>query len=205
MAASSPRMTPDDRRRVIIEIAREIFLTEGYAAASMSAIASRLGGSKGTLYNYFPSKEALFAEFMRLECEVEGLLAHELGDGETGDIAAALAGLGRRMVNFVFSEKAQAIHRLVIAEAGRFPELGRVFYETGPHRGLTKLSGHLEGWMDQGLLKRADPFRAAQQFSELCKAGLYQKSLWALSTPTEAEIEQNVDEAVAIFLAYYRL
>jgi AcrR family transcriptional regulator len=50
----------DVRRQAIMQIARDIFLEEGYAAASMSAIAARLGGSKGTLYNYFASKEELF-------------------------------------------------------------------------------------------------------------------------------------------------
>ena len=52
------------RRETILEIARDMFFTEGYAAVSMSAIAARLGGSKGTLYNYFASKEELFSAVM---------------------------------------------------------------------------------------------------------------------------------------------
>jgi AcrR family transcriptional regulator len=50
----------DAKRDTIIEVARQVFFEEGYAAASMSTIAARLGGSKGTLYNYFKSKEELF-------------------------------------------------------------------------------------------------------------------------------------------------
>src|ERR1700760_3697848 len=95
-AAATSRLAPDDRRKAILAIARDVFLTEGYAAASMSAIASRLGGSKGTLYNYFPSKEALFAEFMRNECEAEALAAHEVADNAP-NIEEALRSLGGRM------------------------------------------------------------------------------------------------------------
>ena len=46
-----------DRRELILDVASEVFLKEGYAATSMSEIAARLGGSKGTLYNYLKSKE----------------------------------------------------------------------------------------------------------------------------------------------------
>ena len=45
----------DSRREIILSIAREVFMEEGYAAASMSTIAARLGGSKGTLYCLSPS------------------------------------------------------------------------------------------------------------------------------------------------------
>ena len=55
----------DQRREAILEVAREVFTEEGYAAASMSTIAARLGGSKGTLYNYFKSKEELFGAYVR--------------------------------------------------------------------------------------------------------------------------------------------
>ena len=58
----------DQRREAILEVARAVFTEEGFAAASMSSIAARLGGSKGTLYNYFKSKEELFAAYVREEC-----------------------------------------------------------------------------------------------------------------------------------------
>src|SRR5579871_1168537 len=59
----------DARRRAILEVGREVFLAQGYAAASMSEIAAKLGGSKGTLYNYFRSKEELFSAFIADTCQ----------------------------------------------------------------------------------------------------------------------------------------
>src|SRR3954464_10654712 len=57
-----------DRRELILDVASEVFLKEGYAATSMSEIAARLGGSKGTLYNYFKSKEELFEAYVSRNC-----------------------------------------------------------------------------------------------------------------------------------------
>lgn len=200
--ASGSRIPPDDRRKAILAIAREVFLTQGYADASMSEIATRLGGSKGTLYNYFPSKEALFAEFLRSECSAEAEGEAQVFEGDV-DIRDALRQIGRGMVRRIFSETVQAIHRLVIAESARFPELGRTFYENGPKVGILRGAGYLQRWMDEGRLRRTDPVRASERFGELCKAGLYQRSMWAGWRPTQAQMDENVDEAVDIFLAYY--
>jgi AcrR family transcriptional regulator len=202
MVVSSPRLAADDRRQAIVDIARDVFLTEGYADASMSAIAARVGGSKGTLYNYFPSKEALFVAFMRQECEIEAEIAHAL-DHPDDDLCKALNHLGCKLVRFILSDKVLSVHRLVIAESQRFPELGRTFYEEGPRVGMVKFAEQFGRWMDQGRLRKADPMHAAEQFAELCKAGIHQRRLWNVAIPTDAEVEANVDRAVAIFLAYY--
>jgi len=181
-----------------------VFLTEGYADASMSEIAARVGGSKGTLYNYFPSKEALFVAFMRQECEVEAAIVHAL-DHPDDDLEAALRDLGGKLLRFILSDKIQSVHRLVIAEASRFPELGRTFYAEGPRTGLVRFAELFQRWMDQGRMRRADPLHAAEQFGDLCKAGLYQRRIWNVAQPTEAEIDGNVARAVTIFLAYYSI
>src|SRR6201986_4175353 len=63
-----PRLDRDARREAILEVAEEVFLEEGFGAASMSTIAARLGGSKGTLYNYFKSKDELFQAYVLRRC-----------------------------------------------------------------------------------------------------------------------------------------
>lgn len=202
MAVGSSRMPADDRRRAILDIAREVFMTEGYAAASMSTIAARLGGSKGTLYNYFPSKEALFAAFMHQECATEAELAHAI-DNPDGDVADTLQAIGRKLMRFLFSEKVQTIHRLVIAEAQRFPEVGRTFYLEGPKAGTLKIAAVLQTFMDEGRLRKADAFHAAEQFADLCKAGYYQRAMWNVAMPTDAELDANVADGVRVFMAGY--
>lgn len=196
------RLAPEARRRAIVAVAREVFQREGYAAASMAEIAARVGGSKGTLYNYFPSKEALFAAFIEEECKVEALVAFELQEADS-DVAQALTALGGRLIRFMLTETALSIHRIVVAESGRFPELGRVFYEQGPRQGMMILSEHMQRWRDEGRLKPLDPERAAWQFADLCKSRLHQLKLWNVAEASDAEIDANVESAVRIFMAAY--
>jgi AcrR family transcriptional regulator len=193
----------DVRRQAILDIAREVFLKEGYAAASMSAIAARVGGSKATLYTYFPSKEGLFAEIIVSECRAAAApVLDEMRRG--GDIADVLKRSGCRFVRFLTSDKVLALHRLVIAESVRFPELGRAFYDAGPQTGLRLASEFLREAMVRGQLRAADPEVAAEQFIHLCKAGLYQKRLWNLiPEPSDAQIEANVERAMEMFMAAY--
>lgn len=191
------------RRAEILGIAREVFLEQGYAAASMSAIAARVGGSKGTLYNHFRSKEALFTAFLTEACAVEAAHAFDFSDFD-GDVGAGLHRLGVRFLRFVLSDTVAAVHRVVIAEGARFPELGRAFYDIGPREGIARFSAFLSAQAAAGLLQVVDAPRAAEQFLELCKAGLHQRRLWGLTEVTsDEEIEANVDAAVYVFMAAY--
>ena len=203
VARPPSRSRSDVRRAAILEIAREVFLSRGYADASMSAIAARLGGSKGTLYNYFKSKEELFAAFMREACMNEAEHAFDFGDYE-GDLAAGLRQLGERFLRFVLSDTVAAVHRLVISEGVRFPELGRTFYEIGPREGVDRLAVFLHREMLADRVLVADPHRAAEQFLDLVKGGLHQRRLWGvIDAPSDADIAANVEAAVEVWMRAY--
>ena len=192
----------DARRKAILAIARDTFLSEGYAATSMSAIAAKLGGSKGTLYNYFPSKEELFEAMMREECAAENIAMTSLP--LEGEIDGVLRSLGAAFVRFILSSKAVGIHRIVAAETSRFPELGRMFYEEGPRRTIAVVSGFLADRMAEGRLRRADPERAAQHLMALLKSGVHQMFLWGIAPPmNDAEVDLHVASAVETFLHGY--
>ncbi len=193
----------DERRRAILDVAADLFMQEGYAAASMSAIAARLGGSKGTLYNYFPSKESLFAALMKDECGAEDWTAFP-PDSDSTEVGAVLFDVGLRFLNYVLSARACNIHRLVISESARFPELGRTFYENGPKLGIAAMAAWLDAQMKAGRLRTADPERAAVTFISLCKSEIYQKVLWAVEPePSDAAKAATATMAVEVFLAAY--
>ena len=61
----------ESKRQAILKAAAEVFREVGFERASMSDIRARIGGSKATLYNYFPSKEKLFFEVMYQAKELE--------------------------------------------------------------------------------------------------------------------------------------
>jgi AcrR family transcriptional regulator len=192
-----------DRRAAILDTADDVFLEVGFQAASMSEIAARLGGSKGTLYNYFPSKEDLFIACVQRHCESFRAQMSALIEAG-GDFQETLTRVGRRYVEFVGSDETVRKFRMIVAEADRAPELTRAFYETGPARGAASLAAYLESTMESGLLMKTDAVSAAQIFLNLCQNRLFKARLCnAEQAPTEAAIKRDVAEAVRIFMAAY--
>src|SRR5579863_10433780 len=101
----------DAKRRAILEVAREVFLAQGYAATSMSEIAAKVGGSKGTLYNYFRSKEELFAAFMADTCQGQAAAAFDrfapIGEGR--GVRDSLIELGLSLMEFLLLDEMIAV------------------------------------------------------------------------------------------------
>jgi TetR/AcrR family transcriptional repressor of mexJK operon len=193
----------DERRDAILDVARDCFLSLGYAATSMSAIAARLGGSKGTLYNYFKSKEDLFAAMMERQC---GELSDVLFDvsSVSEEPRERLRHYGRSFLGLLMAPLPLAIHRLVVAESERFPELGRAFYESGPRLVMGRIGEYLEQLMDQGKLRRADPLVAAQHFKDLAISGVYQPRLWGvIGDLTSEQMDVQVECGLDTFLRAY--
>jgi AcrR family transcriptional regulator len=193
----------DERREGILDVARDCFLAEGYAATSMSTIAARVGGSKGTLYNYFKNKEDLFAAMMQRQC---GELAESLFDvpPAAGGMEARLKHFARNFLERLMDPQSIAIHRLVIGEGERFPEIGRIFYESGPSVVMGRIAEYLAELMDQGQLRRADPMVAAQQFKDLAISGVYWPHLWGVAPQLgPSESQAQADYAVDTFLRAY--
>lgn len=193
----------DDRRETILDVARDCFLADGFAATSMSTIAARLGGSKGTLYNYFKNKEDLFAAMIQRQCAEVLEAMYEVG-AEDADVRARLLGLTRGLLTRLVQPDAVALNRLVIAESERFPELGRIFYECGPRRGQLRMAEHLKALMDAGKLREADPTVAADQLKDLTVGNCIWQKLWG------AEPQMSMDDmhaylarGVDIFLRAY--
>jgi hypothetical protein len=104
----------------------------------------------------------------------------------------------------MISDDVIAMHRLVTAEAARFPEIGEAYYQAGVNTGKKKLVGRFEAMMDANLIRRADPKVAAQHFFDLCLSGMYRYRLWNIGpAPTDAEIEANIEHAVSTFMDGY--
>ena len=192
------------RRRAILDVAKEAFLSQGFAATSMSEIATRLGGSKGTLYNYFRSKEELFAALMVDICQGPANAVFDHMPPPEGDLRDGLIELGSGLLNFILSGASMDIHRVVVAESGRFPQLGRIFYETGPERGQEKMADYFVGLIAAHKVKAVDPFMAAQRFKDLVLSDIYSRRLWGvIGDLSQAQVRAHVEESVDIFLAAF--
>jgi AcrR family transcriptional regulator len=192
------------RRRAILDVARELFLAQGFAATSMSEIAVRLGGSKGTLYNYFRSKEELFAAIMIDTCQGPANAVFGHMPSTDGDLRTALIELGSNLLNFILSAPSMTVHRVVVAESGRFPELGRIFYEAGPKMGQIKLEAFFKPVIESGRLTTCEPLVAARRFKDLVLSDVYSRRLWGvIDDLTPEQLHEHIAESVDIFLAAF--
>jgi len=200
-AMTAPSETRSDRRRAaILDAAQACFFAAGYGAASMSSIAKRLGGSKGTLYVYFKTKEELFEAVVQRSSA--GLQA-AMFDLEPNDDApdVVLARFGRGLLGHLLRPEAVALQRLVIGEAGRFPGLGEVFYACGPRVVVGRVATYLEHLMAQDRLRRSDPLAAAQYFLDLAVSAANWRRLCGLDEGmTPEDMDQQVAVALELFL-----
>lgn len=192
------------RRRAILEAAREAFLEQGFAATSMSEIAARVGGSKTTLYNYFRSKEELFAAFMIDFFQDPANALFEHLPASDSDLRAALIELAAALLGFVLRPQTMAVHRLVVAEVGRFPEIGRIFDENGPSAGQARLQAFFAGPIARGQMRACDVEVAARRFKDLVLSDIYTRRLWGVSAPaTTLELRGHAIASVDVFLAAF--
>lgn len=204
MSASSEIRAESEspKRQLVLDAATSLFMAQGYGAVSMDAIARAAGVSKATLYAYFNSKDQLFATIICEACQ-QNIAATDLLPGSGTDLREALLGLAGRLLRFLLEDRALAIHRVVIAESMRFPELGRAFYDNGPGLFRRVFGEWLAGQAATGGLRVAEPAMAAEHFIGLLRGGIYLRATLGLATPTDAEIDTAVTAAVDAFLRAY--
>jgi TetR/AcrR family transcriptional repressor of mexJK operon len=154
------------KRRAIVEAATRLFLEKGYDGASMDDVAALAAVSKPTVYNHFADKEELFAEVVYATTDrVDGLVRLVAGTlTEAADLEAALSDLARQFIAVIMNPETLRLRRLVIANADRFPHIGRAWYEKGFERVLTTLATCFKGFSDRGMLRIDDPLMAADHF-----------------------------------------
>lgn len=192
------------KRLLIIKTATELFKEFGYARASMNELARRLGGSKATLYGYFPSKEALFAEVVK-EVATQHLTKatrNLQSDSKTfEELEDVLLSFARSVLQVISNDSdALAVERMVIAESGH-SDVGEIFYESGPKESFDALAIVLTHAIELGLLRKADPRVLAEQFLSLVvtevENRVFQRSPRKI---TQQEIQSMATRAVELFL-----
>lgn len=192
------------RRKAFVDAARELFFANGYAGTTMSSIASKVGGSKTTLWSYFPSKEELFEAVVDDIVEQYGqALAIDLPLDEP--VSDVLRRFGNLLMTKLTATPILSLFRLVVGEAERFPHLAEAFYERGPRRGKARAAVWVGEKMVRGELRMGDPMRAVQQFTGLCQSGVYQFAMLNLPESRDlARLQDDVDAAVDTFYRAWR-
>jgi TetR/AcrR family transcriptional regulator, mexJK operon transcriptional repressor len=195
------------KRRAILEAGTTLFLRNGYRGTSMDEIAATAGVSKQTVYKHFADKESLFSEIVVSTVEEVAQPVHRemLKLRDSGDLEADLRRLARQLLRRVIQPRILQLRRLVIGEAGRFPDLGRTFNEQGPGRTIAALATVFERLADQGVLQPGDPLLAAAHFNWLVISIPLNRAmlLGDDEPPAAAELNRYADAGVRAFLAAY--
>jgi AcrR family transcriptional regulator len=183
----------------ILDAGTEAFLSDGYAASSIERIAAAAGVGKRTLYARFGDKAALF------RAAVERLISSWLEPfeselAEPRSLEEALVAGGDRIVSVALSPEALALHRLVVGESGRFPELVAMLHDAGAKAGVSRIAALLRQAAARGEVGDIDPIFAAEQFMALVLAGPQRRALGFAPALDEAGRRTWVRRSVALFL-----
>jgi AcrR family transcriptional regulator len=195
-----PRCEAEQLGGRILDVATELFFSVGYGATSIEAVARGAGISKRTFYHRFDDKSALFSavvhrtiERMRPPAGVPLL--------EGANLQEVLQGLAGLILGAALSPPALALHRLIVAESARFPQLAAAVDGHGGNReAIRMIASVLEGEARAGRLTLDNPTFAAQQFLQMV-IGLPRRRAMVLGKPmTPGERDAWTRDVVNLFV-----
>lgn len=200
-APSFHQRIKEEKRSAAIQAAMSLFLEQGYDRTSLQQVAQRAGLSTGTLFKRFPTKaslfEALVEQFWKLENACESPLP-------PGSPRASLTKIGSDYVHRMRRPEMVSIYRLIIAEAPRFPHLGRTLYDLGKGPYLANLESYLRSEVKTGTFKISDVQRASREFLAVIAGQAFWPELVVPGCGgTNEEAAKVVERAVEIIFSVY--
>lgn len=183
----------------ILDAAEAEFMTSGYEAASTNRMVAAFGGSKATLFRYFPTKQALLEAVIRRitargQARVSGVV------GQEDDPSAWLTTFVTQVLSWILGEDALFLGRLGIAEGHKLPTLSGVFHATAGAPLQRQLAEQLERWTRDGRLACDDPAADAQRLFDLAIAGAVSRALYGAERLAGVALTDHAAASVALFL-----
>ena len=191
-------------RQRILDAAFATFLSKGYAGTSTLEIATRAKVSKRELYALFNDKSELFAAGIKHRTDIMRmpLVAPDLSDAEA--LKKTLIACGTSLLTGVTHPHVLSVHRLVIAESQRSPELAVILDREGRSANVAALTQMIREAQNRHLLREGNPAALAHVFSGLLWGDLFARLLLRVEkTPNEKEIARRARDATATFLILY--
>ena len=194
-----------DRKRKALLAATEVLLDKGYDCATMDDVAAKAAVSKPTVYKYFFDKERLFAEIVGASTsEIDDLvrLVAESVVGKTSVESGLI--VPRRFIGALMQPRILRLRRLVMANAERFPDVGRSWYEQCFERVIAALAISFQDLAHRRLLRVNDPLLAAHHFVGMLLWTPINKAMFTgNNSSSPEELERYAVAGVRAFLAGY--
>ncbi|MFO0896990.1 MAG: TetR/AcrR family transcriptional regulator [Pirellulales bacterium] len=180
------------RHDEILEVAVELFAARGYAGADTQLVADRLGVGKGTIYRYFPSKEALFLAAVDLGMRRLRESVDAVAEAEP-DPLRRIAAATRAYLTFF--EQHPELVELLMQERAQFKDRKKSTYFVHRDQGICKLKAVLAELIGQGLVREVSVDRLADVFSQL----LYGTMFTHYFTGREKPLAQQTEDLLDVF------
>jgi len=200
-----PQVRSDEETlKLIVDAARSEFQANGYAGASMNAVAQGAGVSTKTLYRLVPTKADLFKSVIstrigRFLLEIDGIDQKAVG---VIDLQEALERILIAYGRLTLEKETIGILRLVLGECERFPELGEAFFQTAIRRSGEAIADWLAEQCRKGLLDLDDPKLAAGSLRGMMIMEPQRCVMLARrEPPDEAEIARRAKFCAKLFLS----
>jgi TetR/AcrR family transcriptional regulator, mexJK operon transcriptional repressor len=187
----------EEREEHILQVAGEIFLLFGFDGTSMDAVAEAARISKRTLYARYADKTALFNAIARDQIN-RWLVPIDEFQSEQGELRDTLLALARYLTTFALTPRSVSINRIIISEAQRRPEFGRLANEVGRRPAIHAIATILRRHSAE--LRPIDPNMAAEQFMSLAIDNNQRLAFLGIRASPE-QIELWVRTSVELFLA----
>jgi len=146
-----------DRPGEIVQAAMAVFAEKGFAAARLDEIAARAGVSKGALYLYFETKEDLFRAVVEQVISPNVQAVRALIASHPGPIGDLLRLVPERISVLMDTLPVGGVVKMVIGEAGNFPELARVWHDDLVAHALGALTRAIAAAQARGEVREGDP------------------------------------------------
>ncbi len=190
----------DERPAELLAAALEVFVEKGFAATKLADVARRAGVTKGTVYLYFDSKEALFKAVVRETIVPVIAQGEALARAFTGSARELVERLVREYWRLVGETALAGIPKLMMAEAATFPELTRFYYDEVVTRGHRLMAGVIERGIKNGEFRPVDVMVAAKlAMSPLIHATVARRA-FASCMPEAFNVQQYLDTHIDLYL-----
>ena len=191
-----------ETRTAILRAARPIMLRDGLGGTTLDRLAAEGGIAKMTLYRHFPSKEALFEGLVTATCESmrEGLENAPTADMDK-PIANRLADELRAFTSALIEPDGLALYRLIVADGWRFPELARVFDQSG----MRVIRRRIAELLETGGVPADQSRQVAAELVALALGDAYQRAILGIAEGGDGEaFARQIDVAVEYGLSQAR-
>ncbi|PZO88969.1 MAG: TetR/AcrR family transcriptional regulator [Micavibrio aeruginosavorus] len=198
-----PRASKRDK---ILETASKLFIENGFQGVSVDQIAAAVPVSKPTLYNHFIDKRDLFIAVIAVRC-AKVLKVLKDGMEEHANLEDGLKAFGMQFTELLMSRQSLQLHRLIIGESDSFPDMAKMFYETGPEQMHILLTAFLETAPKKPGICIHNPAFAAEMFISMLKGRTHLRHILGIEKKQMSEKDRQafVNHVVNLFLHGHHL